>query len=121
MELLGMKKLVAFAMIALLVPAAATVALAKNPCKEDIAKFCKDAKAEGKGKLAACLRKNTEQLSAECKDRLDKRKAERDKKEGRDDQKDEGEPAAADKPAETAPSGTAPAEPATPAEGEPKQ
>ena len=43
-----MKQLVAFVMIAFLVPATATVAFAKNPCKEDKAKFCKDAKAAGK-------------------------------------------------------------------------
>ena len=42
-----MKQLVAFVMIAFLVPATA-LAFAKNPCKEDKAKFCKDAKAAGK-------------------------------------------------------------------------
>ena len=43
-----MKQLVAFVMIAFLVPATATVAFAKNPCKEEKDKFCKDAKAAGK-------------------------------------------------------------------------
>ena len=43
-----MKQLVALVMIAFLVPATATVAFAKNACKEEKAKFCKDAKAAGK-------------------------------------------------------------------------
>ena len=57
-----MKQLVAFVMIAFLVPATATVAFAKNPCKEDKAKFCKDAKAAGK-KIADCLKEHSAELS----------------------------------------------------------
>ena len=58
-----MKQLVAFVMIAFLVPATATVAFAKNPCKEDKAKFCKDAKAGGKGKVTECLTEHKAELT----------------------------------------------------------
>ena len=62
-----MKQLVAFVMIAFLVPATATVAFAKNPCKEDKAKFCKDAKAAGK-KIADCLKEHSAELTPACKE-----------------------------------------------------
>jgi hypothetical protein len=67
-----MKHLVALLMIAFfMVPAAA---MAKdNPCKADKTKFCKDVKASG-GKVGTCLRKHKDELSAECKARLDKPK-----------------------------------------------
>ena len=68
-----MKQLVAFVMIAFLVPATATVAFAKNPCKEDKAKFCKDAKAAGK-KMADCLKEHSAELTPACKENLDKPK-----------------------------------------------
>ena len=57
-----MKQLVALVMIAFLVPATATVAFAKNPCKEEKDKFCKDAKAAGK-KLRDCLKEHSAELS----------------------------------------------------------
>ena len=84
-----MKQLVAFVMIAFLVPATATVAFAKNPCKEDKAKFCKDAKAAGK-KIADCMKEHTAELTPACKEELakpkdpdrEKKKAEKKAKKG---------------------------------------
>ena len=60
-----MKQLVALVMIAFLVPATATVAFAKNACKEEKAKFCKDAKAAGK-KVNDCLKEHIAEVSAAC-------------------------------------------------------
>ena len=68
-----MKQLVALVMIAFLVPATATVAFAKNPCKEEKDKFCKDAKAAGK-KLRDCLKEHSAELSPACKEFVDKPK-----------------------------------------------
>ena len=62
-----MKQLVAFVMIAFLVPATATVAFAKNPCKEDKAKFCKDAKTAGK-KVTDCLKEHSAEVTPACKE-----------------------------------------------------
>ena len=56
-----MKQLVALVMIAFLVPATASVAFAKNACKDEKAKFCKDAKTAGK-KVNDCLKEHI----AEC-------------------------------------------------------
>jgi hypothetical protein len=112
-----MKQLVALVMIAFLVPATATVAFAKNPCKEDKAKFCKDAKTAGK-KVNDCLKEHIAEVTPACKEQLekpkepktDKEKAERKiKKEGA--KKDEAKPTE-EKPAETKPAETKPAEPA---------
>ena len=112
-----MKQLVALVMIAFLVPATATVAFAKNPCKEDKAKFCKDATAAGK-KVNDCLKEHIAEVTPACKEQLekpkepttDKEKAERKiKKEGA--KKDESKPTEG-KPAETKPAETKPAEPA---------
>lgn len=112
-----MKQLVALVMIAFLVPATATVAFAKNPCKEDKAKFCKDAKAAGK-KVNDCLKEHIAEVTPACKEQLEKpkepktdnEKAERKiKKEGA--KKDEAKPTE-EKPAETKPAETKPAEPA---------
>jgi len=128
-----MKQLVAFVMIAFLVPATATVALAKNPCKEDKAKFCKDAKAAGK-KAADCLKEHTAELTPACKEELakpkdpdrEKKKAEKKAKkaaEGKTGDKPAGDKPAGDKPAETKPAeGTAPppADSAAPGSGETK-
>jgi hypothetical protein len=117
-----MKQLVAFVMIAFLVPATATVAFAKNPCKEDKAKFCKDAKAAGK-KVGDCLKEHSADLTAACKESLDKpkdpaKKAEKKAKKA-GDKPAEAKPA--DKPADTKPAeGAAPAEPAAPGSGETK-
>jgi Cysteine rich repeat len=63
-----LKHLVALVMIAFfMVPAAA---MAKdNPCKQDKAKFCKEVKASG-GKVGACLRQHMNEVSDECKARL---------------------------------------------------
>ena len=45
-------------------------ALAQAPsCKADLAKFCPQAKPGG-GQVAACLKQNTAQLSAPCKERV---------------------------------------------------
>lgn len=131
LESIGMKKLVAFVMIAFLVPATVTVALAKNPCKEDKAKFCKDAKAAGKGKLTECLTEHKAELAPACKEWLDKPKESRDKdKEARKEKKAKKEEAkpAGDKPAEAKPADkpaegatTAPSEPAAPGGAEDKQ
>ena len=112
-----MKQLVALVMIAFLVPATATVAFAKNPCKEDKAKFCKDAKTAGK-KVNDCLKEHIAEVTPACKEQLekpkepktDKEKAERKiKKEGA--KKDEAKPTE-EKPAEAKPAETKPAEPA---------
>lgn len=125
-----MKQLVAIVMIAFLVPATATVAFAKNPCKEDKAKFCKDAKAAGK-KVADCLKEHSAEVSPACKEYLDKPKEPKTDKEradkkiknkDKDRPKAEGEkpaeaPAAQTKPTETAPS----TPPATPGGAEDKQ
>jgi hypothetical protein len=122
-----MKQLVALVMIAFLVPATATVAFAKNPCKDDKAKFCKDAKAAGK-KVNDCLKEHIAEVSAACKEQLEKpkepktdqEKAERKiKNKDKERPKAEGEkPAEAPaetKPAETKPTETAPSDTAPPA------
>jgi len=100
-----MKQLVAFVMIAFLVPAIATVAFAKNPCKEDKAKFCKDAKTAGK-KVTDCLKEHSAEVTPACKEYLDKPKEEKDKdkeaRKAKKGKKDEGKPAG-DKPAEAKP------------------
>jgi hypothetical protein len=122
-----MKQLVAFVMIAFLVPATATVALAKNPCKEDKVKFCKDAKSGGK-KVVDCLKEHSAEVSPACKEYLDKPKEERDKdkaarkeKRGKKDEAKPAETKPADKPADTAPAeGAAPSNPASPGAGETK-
>ena len=137
LESIGMKQLVAFVMIAFLVPATATVAFAKNPCKEDKAKFCKDAKAAGK-KAADCLKEHTAELTPACKEELakpkdpdrEKKKAEKKAKkaaEGKTGDKPAGDKPAGDKPAEAKPTdkptdGAAPppADPAAPGSGETK-
>lgn len=126
-----MKQLVAFLMIAFLVPATATVAFAKNPCKDDKVKFCKDAKAAGKGKLTECLTEHKAELTPACKEWLDKPKEAKEKeKEARKEKKAKKEEAkpAGDKPAEAksddkpADGGaTAPSEPAAPGAAEDKQ
>jgi len=127
-----MKQLVAFLMIAFLVPATATVAFAKNPCKDDKVKFCKDAKAAGKGKLTECLTQHKAELAPACKEWLDKPKEAREKdKEARKEKKAKKEEAkpAGDKPAEaktdeTKPAdgaATPPSEPAAPGGAEDKQ
>ena len=119
-----MKQLVALVMIAFLVPATATVAFAKNPCKEDKAKFCNDAKAAGK-KVKDCLKEHIAEVTPACKEQLekpkepktDKEKAERKiKKEGakKDEAKPTEEKPAETKPAEPAPSESPPSPPAAP-------
>ena len=123
-----MKQLVALVMIAFLVPATATVAFAKNPCKDDKAKFCKDAKTAGK-KVADCLKEHSAEVSPACKEYLDKPKEPKTDKEradkkiknkDKDRPKAEGEKPAETKPAE--PTETAPsAPPATPGGAEDKQ
>ena len=129
-----MKQLVALVMIAFLVPATATVAFAKNPCKEDKVKFCKDAKAAGK-KVSDCLKEHSAELAPACKEFVDKpkegkseadkaaKRAEKRAKKAADkpagDKPAEMQPE--DKPADTAPAeGTAPAEPAAPGGAETK-
>jgi hypothetical protein len=62
-----MKQFLAFVMIAFLLPT--TAALAKNPCKDDKMKFCKDVKASG-GKVTDCLAQHMNELSDACKEKL---------------------------------------------------
>ena len=110
-----MKQLVAFVMIAFLVPATATVAFAKNPCKEDKAKFCKDAKAAGK-KIADCLKEHSAELTPACKEILDKPKdPEREKKKAEKKAKKAAEGKTGDKPAGDKPAEAKPTD--KPAEG----
>jgi len=122
-----MKQLVAIVMIAFLVPATATVAFAKNPCKDDKAKFCKDAKAAGK-KVNDCLKEHIAEVSAACKEQLEKpkepktdqEKAERKiKNKDKERPKADGEKPAETKPAETKPTETAPPETAPSAPASP--
>jgi hypothetical protein len=124
LESIGMKQLVAIVMIAFLVPATATVAFAKNPCKDDKAKFCKDAKAAGK-KVNDCLKEHIAEVSPACKEQLEKpkepktdqEKAERKiKNKDKERPKAEGEKPAETKPAETKPTETAPSDTAPPAQ-----
>ena len=105
-----MKQLVALVLIAFLVPATATVAFAKNPCKEDKAKFCKDAKAAGK-KVKDCLKEHIAEVTPACKEQLEKPKEPKTDKEKAERKKDEAKPTE-EKPAETKPAETKPAEPA---------
>jgi hypothetical protein len=132
LEWIGMKQLVAFVMIAFLVPATATVAFAKSPCKEDKVKFCKDAKAAGK-KTADCLKEHTAELTPACKEELakpkdpDREKKKAEKKAKKAAEGKTGDKPAGDKPAETKPAdkpaeGTAPppADPAAPGGAETK-
>src|SRR4029453_14610333 len=132
LESIGMKQLVALVMIAFLVPATATVAFAKNPCKDDKAKFCKDAKAAGK-KVNDCLKEHIAEVSAAYKEQLEKpkepktvkEKAEKKIKKKDADRKGGEKPAEAKptetKPAEPAPSATPPSPPASPGGAEDKQ
>lgn len=99
-----MKQFLAFVMIAILLPT--TAALAKNPCKDDKIKFCKDVKASG-GKVTDCLQQHMNELSDACKEKL----AEKTGKE---------EKPSAEKPADTAPAAEAPAEGAAPGTAETK-
>jgi hypothetical protein len=132
LELIGMKQLIALIIIAFLVPT--TAAMAKSPCKEDKAKFCKDAKAGGK-KVNDCLKEHSAELAPACKEFLDKPKEAKPGKEGKKGKKSEGKPvegkpaeekpADAMKPAETkptepAPSESPPSEPASPGGAESK-
>lgn len=117
-----MKQLVALLMIAFLVPT--TAALAKNPCKEDKAKFCKDAKAAGK-KVSECLKEHSAELTPACKEWLDKPKDPAKKAEKKAKKAAEGKSGdkPADKPAEQKPAEGAappPADPAAPGGAETK-
>lgn len=49
----------------------------KGPCKQDMEKLCPGIKAGG-GAIRECLKKNKDQLSAECKEKMEKRKEKRD-------------------------------------------
>jgi hypothetical protein len=117
-----MKQLIALVMIAFLVPT--TAALAKNACKDDKTKFCKDAKATGK-KVRDCLKEHSAELSPACKESLDKpvsdaeKKAKKAKKGQTGEKAGDHKPADAmkpteTKPAESAPSDTPPSAPASP-------
>lgn len=73
-----MKQLVMSMLIALFIPASATMALAADekkpgPCKEDRAKFCADVKPGG-GAVPKCLAEHDADLSAACKAAMEKRK-----------------------------------------------
>lgn len=103
-----MKQLIALNMIAFLVP---TAALAKNnACKEDKTKFCKDAKASGK-KVKDCLKEHISEVSAACKESLEKPKDAKVAKSA-----EAMKPAEPAKPAEE----TKPATPASPGAAETK-
>jgi hypothetical protein len=127
-----MKQLIALVMIAFLVPATATMAFAKNACKDDKTKFCKDAKTAGK-KVNDCLKEHIAEVSAACKEQLDKPKAPKTDKEkadkkikNKDADRNKGEKPAESKPAETKPAEPAPSEsppspPASPGGAEDKQ
>jgi hypothetical protein len=120
-----MKQLVALAIIAFVVPATATVAFAKNACKEEKTKFCKDAKAAGK-KVNDCLKEHIAEVSPACKEQLEKPKEPKTDKEkaekkikNKDADRKTGEKPAEEKPAETAPSSeTPPSAPASPGNAE---
>jgi hypothetical protein len=45
-----------------------------NACESDVEKFCWDTPM-GKGGIASCLKKHTDELSSECKDAVAKAKA----------------------------------------------
>jgi hypothetical protein len=107
-----MKQLVALVMIAFLVPATATVAFAKNACKEEKAKFCKDAKAAGK-KVNDCLKEHIAEVSPACKEQLEKPQEPKTDKEKTGEKPAETKPAET-KPVEPAPSETPPSPPASP-------
>ncbi len=116
-----MKQLVALVMIAFLVPATATVAFAKNACKEEKAKFCKDAKAAGK-KVNDCLKEHIAEVSPACKEQLEKPKEPKTDKEkaekkikNKDADRKTGEKPAEEKPAETKPAESAPSSETPPA------
>ena len=113
-----MKQLVALVMIAFLVPATASVAFAKNPCKEEKDKFCKDAKAAGK-KLRECLKEHSSELSPACKEFVDKPKEPKsDAEKAAKKAEKKAKKAAGEKPAEAKPEDK-PAEGATPAPSDP--
>ena len=42
-----------------------------KPCADDIAKFCKDVKP-GEGRIVACLKEHQNDLSASCKEKMEK-------------------------------------------------
>ena len=107
-----MKQLVALVMIAFLVPATATVAFAKNACKEEKAKFCKDAKAAGKN-FKECLKEHITEVSPACKEQLEKPQEPKTDKEKTGEKPAETKPAET-KPVEPAPSETPPSPPASP-------
>ena len=117
-----MKKLVALVMMAFLVPA---VAYAKNPCKDDKVKFCKDVKASG-GKVNDCLREHAAEVSAACKEQLAKPKEGKpDKAETKTKGKEAGDTTksenAAKKPEDTKPADGAKATETPPAETKPAE
>jgi Cysteine rich repeat len=125
LESIGMKHLVALIMIAFLVP---TAAMAKNSaCKEDKAKFCKDVKAAG-GKVNDCLKQHKAEVSAACKEALDKPKEAKPGKDEKAKKKDEtkapseaaqpnaAKPADSAKPAQSPP----PSQPASPGQSDTK-
>jgi len=50
---------------------------AQEACSDDIQNFCKDVKP-GAGRIMRCLKKNEEQLSAECRETLKKSRKKRE-------------------------------------------
>lgn len=99
-----MKQLIPSIMLAFLVP---TPAMAKSSaCKEDKAKFCKNAMASGR-KVRDCLKQHAAELSPACKESLDKPKEAEPGKEKETKQgskpSESGKPADTSKPADTLP------------------
>ncbi len=42
---------------------------AKNPCADDVAKYCKDVKP-GEGRIVRCLKEHDTELSTECRAKM---------------------------------------------------
>jgi len=70
---LAAKYCTVFAVLSLLVFVLSASAEDKGmkPCADDVAKFCKDVKP-GEGRIVACLKEHQNDLSASCKEKMEK-------------------------------------------------